>query len=419
MRWSCVGVRGELWALSAGLVLGEAGQREWWRASSSLAVREGWAWGSVGMEGAAVEDDSIAWQNESEVAEDPSLAMLDWMEYEATTESFMYPCDSCGENVELHRVDIEEGGGSCAKCGGRLLLLDDDEFDRASPLPYDSETINHTTLLVEGSAKLEIRVLPGMRVSWKFAVQDGQALDFMATYAVCAGEFEPRAQITIVQSEPRSELSSNFTMRTGGKLVLHFTNTAGDASEKTEVLCGSVQWPDDVDILVPQPEPEPELGLSATTSGFSVGTDEAKGDSIYGTLDSPGVKGGAATRGGDGRCRVNVAISRLPPFATAEGDISGVIAAPSRRASAGARTEPPHIATTGREEQDGAMLEMSDMASRHSQPDQADLETASPGFTIQEGSVLPPPGLTSGERNARKQPAGGSRGGGLSESLLS
>jgi hypothetical protein len=358
------------------------------------------------MEGSASAVEEPPWQDDPEVVEDPSLAMLDWMEYEASTETFTYPCESCGECIELQRVDVDEGGGRCTECGGQLLLLDDDEFDQTSPLPHDSETINHTTLAVEGSLNLQVRVLPGMRVTWKFAEQDSQAVDFTATYAVHDRGFQARTPITIVRNEPHSELSCNFTMRAGGKLVMRFTNADGDGSEKTEVLCGSAQ--DNMPELEPEPEPEPEPELSVPASGFSLETDdEAGGGSIYGTLPPPSV-----TKGGSGTARrVCVAISRLPPFATAEGDMSGVIAASragtDTSATSTGRTDAPRVGVTGR--QQPGDLEMGAMPTGSTQGG------AGPRFTISEGTVLPSP--DSG-RSAKKKPEGGGSADGLSESLL-
>jgi hypothetical protein len=360
---------------------------------------------------------------ESGAMEDPSLAMLDWMEYEATAEAFIYPCESCGASISLERPDVDEGGATCAQCGGRLLLLDDDEFDAASPLPYDSETINHSTLVVDGTLNLEVRVLPGSRVSWKFAEQAGDTVDFTASYAFHDQEFELRAPITIVQPGARSELSSNFTMRSGGQLLLRFTNPSGDGSERTEVLRGAGSAEDGG---MPELEPEPELAVPG--SGFSLDTDDAGAISIYGTLPPPAVAAGSSSAR-----RVNVAISRLPPFATADGDMSGVITAPDGRAGpgtaagadagsasagggGGGRLEAPRVGAGG-SSGGGEGLEMAELSGGpHSEGTAAGTSGGVPGFTIQEGTVLPP-GL-GGQNASRKKPAGES-GGGLSESLLS
>ncbi len=264
-------------------------------------------------------------------------------------------------------------------------------------------------MAVEGSLNLEVRLLPGMRVSWKFAEQDSNALDFMASYAVHDRGFERRAPITIVRNELRSELSSNFTMRAGGTLVMHFTNTDGDGSEKTEVLRGSEQvaqyMPEPAPAREPEPEPEPEL--SVPTYGFTLESDEeAGGGSIYGTLPAPGVgKAGTGTVR-----RVHVAISRLPPFATSDGDMSGVIAAPRAGANTSAtsarRMEAPRVGAFG--QQQPGDLEMEQMPTGHT------AGGAGLRFTISEGTVLASPG--SGV--AKKKLVGGSSGGGLSESLL-
>ena len=374
------------------------------------AGRVAWLRTRAGMEGPSTAAPASDW----EVAEDPSLAMLDWMEYDPSTEMFVYPCERCGEQIELRRIDVDEGGGRCAECGGQLLLLDDDEFDEASPLPYDSGTINHTTLVVEGSLDLEVRVLPGMRIDWKFAEQDGQAVGFTATYAVHDRGFETRAPMTIVRNELRSELSSNFTMRAGGKLVMHFTNTAGDGSKRTEVVSGSTPRTGDLRELEPEPEPEPE-----PASGFSLDNDAAGGGSAYGALPPPVV---IRKRAGAGvcnaACRINVAISRLPPFATSSGDMSGVIGTPGGSAGNGgtpaSMIQPPNVRVM--DGRGAGELELQEIPARHPQSGQTG---AAVGFTIQEGTVLPSPSSASAGRSVQKNAEGGGSGGGLSESLLS
>ena len=192
------------------------------------------------MEGVPLPRAAAADEDEDE---DPMLAMLDWMEYDQARQAFLYPCERCGAVVVLERIDVEEGGGGCAACGGRVLLLDDDEFEGGPPLPFDSETINHATLSVAGRLTYELRVLPGTRVSWKFAEGSGQSVGFTATYAVNNSEFETQPPITIVQPAARSDHSAFFTMRSGGRLLLIFEHERGDGSEVTEVASGSLRMP--------------------------------------------------------------------------------------------------------------------------------------------------------------------------------
>ena len=193
-----------------------------------------------------------------------------------------------------------------------------------------------------------------------------------------------------------------------------FTNTAGDGSKKTLVVCGSEAPREDLRELELEPEPEPE-----PVSGFSLEVDEAGAGSAYGALSSPGIRERAGAGICNAACRISVAISRLPPFATPGGDMSGVIGTPGGRASSGgtsggSMTKPPTVGVVGGRQ--AGELEQRELPTRNPQSNR---KGTAAGFTIQEGTVLPSPSSASLGRSVQKKLDGGGSGGGLSESLLS
>ena len=141
-------------------------------------------------------------------------------------------------------------------------------------------------------------------------------------------------------------------------------------------------------LRMPEPEPEPEVVVPPPGSGgFSTDAESGGGGgSIYGALSAPAVGlgsgSGRPSGGGSGNSlRVSLAISRLPPFVTAEGDLSGVIGAPS---SSGSGSGKKSGGSGGRGSKGGgSSLEMAPMAGAT-----GGLEDGG-GFTIAEGTVLP------------------------------